>query len=347
MFPALLGAQSAHPQASSFLRNAPGTPGRQYTQAELAALEWAAYNRNYPRANVDGIIITMFDVHKGVTPLVQGLRREAEGNDAVFSRQLNILITQTVQGLSDRKLLVKEFREKGGTIPASLITAQIDEKIQQQYSGDRAEYLNVLKRQGTSQIEDRQLTEEFLIVDYMQKDILKPAGEVSPRRIVAYYEDNKQKEFVRTEQVRYRQLTLTPGAVDTNEDIRNLAQRISGELKNGVAFSALVKQYSRDDLRNDDGGGALWRDPSGLNEKISTAIKALPNNATTEPMEFAWPDGRVFICFFQRVDYRPGGLVPLDEVQEQIARELAEQERKFVFEATMSRLRQKFFVRYY
>jgi parvulin-like peptidyl-prolyl isomerase len=323
-------------------------PLKPLTEEDRLRLSWAVNNSNKARANVDGIIITVVDVRKSISPVIPVIIRESQGDERLFEQRLNATEVQTVQDLSDQKLMLREFRERGGTLPAAYVNARIEERIQLQYGGDRTEYLNVLQRRGITPMEDRRFVEEDIILSIMRNEALKPSDEVSPQKIVNFYKENLDKSFKRTEQIRFRQIRLTPGAAENNADIQAQTRHIQAELARGVPFTELVKQnYNKDTRRNEDGGGNVWNEAGSLNEKVVAALKALPDGGVSAPLDFTQPGGRAEIYFLQRLEYRPGGAVPLEEVQDAIARELSEREQIKVLEEWVSRLRKKYFVRYY
>ncbi|MDR1496972.1 MAG: SurA N-terminal domain-containing protein [Puniceicoccales bacterium] len=365
-FPAVLAAQTptvapvtpaapesapAKPPALSAIRPlAPmGTaPRRPLTDDERLRLTWAASNRNKARANVDGTIITFVDVRKGLSSAIPGIQSETKGNEQAFEQRLNATEVQIVQRMSDQKLMLREFSERGGALPSAYVNARVEEKIQLLYSGDRTAYLNVLKQQGLTPMEDKRNIEEEIILNILRNEVLKPSNEVGPKKILEFYKENMDKVFKRTEQVRFRQIRLTPGATESNADIQTQVRYIQSELARGIAFAQLVKlTINKDSQRTEDGGGNVWVEASNLNEKVVATLKALPDEGISAPLDFTQPNGRTEIYFLQRVGYRPAGAMPLEEVQDLIIREIAEREQNKAFEEWVSRLRKKYFVRYY
>lgn len=331
--------------ASPVLRSSPAAP-RTLSPEEILARRWEIGYANHVRANVNGELITQLDVRKRVSGDLAVIQRMSR-NEAEFERHLQDRVAYTVQSMTDDRILVQEFRSKGGTVPAVYVNAQMDEIIQVKYNGDRHAYLHVLRLQGISLLEARRQIEEELIIRNMRMEFFRATREVSPRRVADYYEANKDKEFLRTEQMRFRQITLTQGATDSEEDVRARAQLIVDELKKGTPFGDLARRYSRDDYRNEDGGAAHWREIGATSERIATALKALPDGGITEPMDFTPPGGRTMLFLFQRVEYRPGGIAPLSEVREFLVNKLSQLEQNAAIEAQMEHLRRKYFVRYY
>jgi parvulin-like peptidyl-prolyl isomerase len=313
---------------------------------EVLSRRWEIGHANHVRANVNGDIITQLDVRKRVSGDLPAIQRMSR-TEAEFERHLQERVAYAVQSMTDDRILVQEFRSRGGSVPAVYVNAQMDDIVQVKYNGDRNAYLHVLRLQGISPLEARRQIEEELIIRNMRAEFHRAASEISPQRVADYYEAHKDKEFQRTEQMRFRQITLAQGAADSEDDVRARARLIVDELKKGAAFGDLARRHSRDDYRNEDGGAAHWRELGATSERIATALKALPDGGVTEPMDFTSPGGRTTLFLFQRVEYRPGGVAPLSEVREFLANKLSQLDQNAAIETQMEHLRRKYFVRYY
>jgi len=325
-----------------------GQPGMSLSQEQRRRYQWQDANRNSPRANADGNIITYLDVRKVVTPLIPALIRECKGDYASFESRLNALTVERVLDMTTRKLIVREFYAKGGVLAPSFITSRIEQKIQLQHGGSRDEYLNVLKYRGLTPLEDRRQVEEDIIVEFFFGEVYKGIDEVSPKKIADFYEQNKARFFTAPEQFRCRVIMLAPGAAETNADVLFQKQFVLDELKKGVPFNRLVPQYlNKDVARFEDGGAASWRNASDMGERMLAALRAVKDGEVAAPLELKDPSGRLNVYFFQRVEHRAGGAVPLAEVRDNIAYEILKGERAAAAEASVARLREKYFVRYY
>ncbi|MDR2982514.1 MAG: peptidylprolyl isomerase [Puniceicoccales bacterium] len=346
LIPITLSAQflpgTAPQQPSSRIPTAIERP--QLTPEEIRNREWRHFNQDQIRVNVDGEVITRFDILRGFGFRLAQARQEASSTEE-FNRAMHASEVENVENLTNQKLMIAEFKERGASVPPSIVSAQIDDIIERNFNGDRAEYLNYLKRSGSNILEAKRDAEESVIVNWMRTDTLKSANDISPKKIQEYYDENKQR-YHQNESVKFRQITLYAAASETEEDVRRKANLIMDAVRQGTDFGELAKRYSVDDYRT-EGGDAGWKEVSGLNEKIVEALKNLPNKGVTEPMNFSQPGGRLVLFILQKEDYRNGGPLPLEEVQDEIAMQLVFDDRKVTQQDFIERLRKKFFVRYY
>ncbi|MDR1817171.1 MAG: peptidyl-prolyl cis-trans isomerase [Puniceicoccales bacterium] len=318
------------------------------TPEQYRRAEWEETHRNQPRVNADGAIITQFDVNKGVSQFYPSILREAQGNLAVINARVNRMSAEQAQLMADRKLVVREFYAKGGAITPSMVTSQIEQRIQTVHGGSRDEYFDNLRRRGITPMEDRRLVEEDMIFGFMQGEAVKGIEEASPKKIADFYEQNKARLFTAPEQFRYRVILLAPGAAESNADVAAQKRFVAEELAKGVPFQRLVPQFlNKDAGRFEDGGAAQWRNAADMGEQMLVALRGVKDGEVAPPVELTGPDGRLNVYFFQRVERRAGGAIPLEEVRDNIAFELLKREREVAIETLLERLRNKYFVRFY
>ena len=343
--PAVLAAQTGSQRpASSVPLNLPSpTAPRQLSPEEEFSIQWTNENRNQPRASVDSSLITLVEVRSAVAPALMAHKRESK-TLAEFNLRRDAAMMETAQYMVDyEKLFLAEFRERGAPVPKTMVTRQVADKIQRLFHGDKNEYLNMLERMGITPLEDRRQIEEGMIANYVREEILKSYNEVSPRKIAEYYKTRQKESYTRTEQVRYRHIFLVPGAAETEAEVRALAQNIIEEARKGASFEDLAKRHSRDN----SGGVETWREASDLNERTATVLKALHDNGISDALDFTPPGGRLSLYIFQKTGYREGGFVPMEEVQDAIAIEISNQEKRAALEEWQRNARTKYFVRFY
>ncbi|MDR2512260.1 MAG: peptidylprolyl isomerase [Puniceicoccales bacterium] len=344
VLPAALSAQTGlqSPPARPLSLPSPTAP-RQLSPTEELSIQWTNENRNQPRASVDSSLITLVEVRSAVAPALVAHRREAK-NQAEFNMRRDSAMMETVQYMVDNeKLCLAEFRERGAPVPRAMVSRQVADKIQRLFHGDKNEYLNMLERMGITPLEDRRQIEEGMIANYVREEIFKSYNEVSPRKIAEHYKASQKEKYTRTEQVRYRHIFLTPGAAETEAEVRALAQNIIEDARKGISFEELAKRHSRDNNSDMD----TWRETSDLNERTITALKALPDNGISDALEFTPPGGRVSLYIFQKTGYREGGPIPIEEVQDAIAAEISNKEKRAALEEWQQSARKKYFVRFY
>lgn len=318
-------------------------PAPALTPEQMAYRQWERFNLAGIMANVDGEPITAMDVRNEMRPRLAQIRQESR-TAREFSGKINAATDEILNLLTDRQLVLADFRDKQMQMPPSFVNEQIEEKIIREYNGDRSEYLAALRREGRTPIDDREQIRESIIIDYLNGQNRRTVSEVSPAKIQAFYEANKE-HFSQAASMKLSQITLFAGAAETDAEVRKLADSILARLAKGESFAALAKQYSKDDNR-EKGGDAGWRELKDLNADLAKKLEALPDGGHTEAIEFK-TGGRLSLYIFHRDEYRAAGARPVSEVREIIEAKLLADSQKTTREEWMRRLREHFYVRYY
>jgi parvulin-like peptidyl-prolyl isomerase len=272
----------------------------------------------------------------------------------------------TLKDLADDQLRLREAREKGVNLPPSMIKGRIDELVRREPDSDPLAFSASLEAQGITPREHRRLVSENMIIEYMRGEEMKPysgqrdltLARVSPKRIRERYEKVKADRFTAPAQptfYSYRQLRLTPTSpAETDTSIREQAKYIQDEVAKGTPFADLVKRdFNKDPQRNNDGGSGSWYELGKLNEKVRDILTALPDGGVSVPIEFPRSDGRPDIFFIQRVACKPGlsgAVTRLEDVQDEIANELANEDKRASSNEFLERLggfNGKYFHRHY
>lgn len=338
MLSPLLGAQSAAPAS------APVTPAAEAAarEAQLRAF-WSRNNTAATVANVNGDIVTAEDIRNELRPLTPHLRQESRDEED-YNRRINEMASKALDQLVERELVLSEAKEKGIQMPASYVNEMVEEKIIREYNGDRTEYINALRRMGRTPIEDRRDMQDRTLVDYLGGQMRKSVSELSPEKIQRYYDTHKEA-FNQSASVKISQIALWAGAADTDDEVRRQAKEIIAAIEKGEPFDELARKYSKDASR-DNGGDTGWREVDSLNEDLSKSILALPDGGCTPPIEFRNGD-RLSVYIIKRDAFRPAGPRPIGEVSGQIEEKLITEAMRIAREEWFTRLRERFYVRYF
>jgi peptidyl-prolyl cis-trans isomerase SurA len=246
-----------------------------------------------------------------------------------------------VQDLVDRVLIVKEFyKDEKHKVPPSLIDNQIAEIIATQFDGDRSKYLAYLRSRGISQKDYRRETEEEMIYGFMRQQKRKSASTVSPVKIETFYNENKDR-FYQEDQVHLRLIQISRGADDTDETLKAKGEDITKQLKSGASFVDLARLYSQDSRRT-KGGDWGWQRRSDLRKEFSDVIFSLDQGKYSEPL--IMPEG-AFLFFVE--ERKHAGILPLDEVRDQIERMLIQQSARQEQERWLEKLRRNGYVKHF
>lgn len=285
-------------------------------------------------------IITVDDIRREIAPLIQQVQRESK-SEKEFNEKLQALQDNIVQDLVDRVLIVKEFyKDEKRKVPASLVDNQVAETIISEFDGDRSKFLAYLRSRGISQKDYRKETEENMIYSYMRQQQRKSASTVSPVKIELFYKENKDR-FYQEDSVHLRLIQVTRATDDTDEAIRTKADDIMKQLKAGGSFADIARLYSQDSRRT-KGGDWGWQRRSDLRKEFSDVIFTLEKGQMSEPIMM--PEG-AFILFVE--ERKHAGILPLDEVRDQIERMLVQQNARQAQERWLEKLRRNGYVKHF
>ena len=268
-------------------------------------------------AVVEDRVITRDEVMREVAPFIPQIRQKSL-SEFEFNKRVSDYIREIVQNMVDRELIVKEFRERGMSIPQSFLDSHFEDYIKQ----------------------FKQDQEKDLIVGYMQNEKRQTVAEISPKKIKEYYEANKSKWYTPAS-AKISLITLKSGRNATLEDNRKLAKEIVAKYNAGEKFSDLARKYSKDDS-SAKGGEWGWYKKGELNPLLDKQAFSIDAGKITEPVEIG---DMIFILKVE--EKKPDGISPIDDVREQIEWTIAEQNGRAMYQKWVEGLRKKAFVKYY
>ncbi|HVU16263.1 MAG TPA: peptidyl-prolyl cis-trans isomerase [Candidatus Didemnitutus sp.] len=285
-------------------------------------------------------IITVDDVRRELSPLVHQVQTESH-SEKEFNEKIQQLQDSIVNDLIDRVLIVKEFyKDEKHKVPAMYVDNQISETIATQFDGDRSKYLAYLRSRGISQKDYRKEVEEDIVYGYMRQQQRKSATTVSPVRIETFYNENKD-HFYQEDSVHLRLIQLTREPDDADDTLRNKANDIVKQLKAGASFTDLARLYSNDSRRT-KGGDWGWQRRSDLRKEFSDVLFTLEPGKYTDPI--IMPEGAFLLYVEER---KHAGVLPLDDVREQIEHLLVQQSAGEAQERWLEKLRRNGYVKHF
>lgn len=290
-------------------------------------------------AVVEDRVITRDEVMKEVEPFIPQIRQKSL-SEFEFNKRVGDYIREIVQNMIDRELIVKDFRDKGMTIPQSYLDSNFDDYLKREFNGDRAEFLKFVQSQGKTIKQFKQEQEKDLIVGYMQNNKRQAVAEISPKKIKDYYEANKAKWYTPAS-AKISLITLKTGRTATFDENRKLAKEIVAKFNAGEKFSELARKYSKDDS-SAKGGEWGWYKKGELNPLLDKQAFAIEAGKITEPVEIG---DMIFILKVE--EKKPEGISPIDDVREQIEWTIAEQNGREIYRKWVEGLRQKAYIKYF
>ena len=289
-------------------------------------------------AIVEDKIITVEDVRRKLQPYLAELQRQAEGDPMKFRQLIEQVETDIIQDMADDVLIVKQFFKDKGQIPASYVDNEIEETIITEFGGKRANYLNYLQSIGKTPEEHRTTILEDIIVNYMRSKMRKSASVVSPVKIEAFYQENKEK-FYQDEAIYLRLIRLQPVAGEDTDVLMQTATEILKKLDEGFAFDELAVKYSGDSKAK-KGGDWGWVSRGSLVESLSGIAFALKPGEHSQPIELG---KNVFILYVE--ERREPGYMPIADVRSDIEEMLLSQMAGEAEDRFLARLRRDGYIR--
>jgi parvulin-like peptidyl-prolyl isomerase len=276
---------------------------KQLTLEEAAAKRWSEMHVDRIAADADGNGITTSDIRRQIDPII-GQIRAGTKTDAEFDKAVAAAADETLNSIAERLLVIADFRASTARLPSSYIDADIEETIRRDFNGDRNRFVASLRAAGSTPLAHRKFIEDRIIFEYMVGQIRRASMEVNPGKILEYYEKNKA-DFVRKEQVKMRQITITQGAAEKPEETAARAAALADALRHPEKITATLERFkltgkpitgtpgfadvairaSTDDFAS-KGGDAGWRNVEELNETVTAKLKALKVGEVSDPLKF-------------------------------------------------------------
>ncbi|MEI6794372.1 MAG: peptidyl-prolyl cis-trans isomerase, partial [Verrucomicrobiota bacterium] len=186
------------------------------------------------------------------------------------------------------------------------------------------------------------------------------ALDVNPGKILEYYEKNKA-DFVRKEQVKLRQITITQGAAEKPEETAARAAALADALRHPEKIAATLERLkvvgkpitgtptfadvamrvSTDDLAS-KGGDAGWRNLDDLNETVTAKLKTLKVGEVSAPLKFDVGSSPIYVIVSREAD-RPKGYADVNDpdVMVEIENKVRQINMKVAVKAWLDDLRSK------
>ena len=302
---------------------------KQLTLEEAAAKRWSEMHVDRIAADADGTGITTSEIRRQIDPIIGQIRAGAK-TDAEFDKAVAAAADETLNSIAERLLVISEFRASTARLPSSYIDADIEETIRRDFNGDRNRFVASLRAAGTTPLAYRKVIEDRIIFEYMVSQIRRASWDVNPGKILEYYEKNKA-DFVRKEQVKLRQITITQGAAEKPEETAARAAALADALRHPEKIAATLERFkvvgkpivgtptfadvamrvSTDDLAS-KGGDAGWRNLDDLNETVTAKLKTLKVSEVSDPLKFDVGTTPIFVIVSREAD-RPKGFADVND----------------------------------
>ena len=286
-------------------------------------------------ASVNGEIITIGDVLKTIEPMQQQLQTRFKGQ--ALAKKVRELFESGLNAQIERKLILAEFTEAGGSIPDRLADERVNEIIEDRFQGNRAAFLQTLREQGLSLAEWREQVKEEMVVSFSRQQNVYHRTAISPKKVKALY-DSRLDSFSTSSRV-HLQLIVFKIWVDDQQfqEKLQLAYKLRFSLLSGEAtFGELALKYSEGSKADAEGDNG-WLEVDTLRSELATAIKSLKIGQVSDVVR---TDKEIYLA--RVIDRQSAEVTPLTEKYEELKAELTSAQEEELYEAWIKRLRQKY-----
>ncbi|HEY4415364.1 MAG TPA: peptidyl-prolyl cis-trans isomerase [Verrucomicrobiae bacterium] len=294
-----------------------------------------------PAVEVDGImavvadkVITYQQVAEYTAPAIEALNRQYLAQPEVFREKSQTVMRDGLEQLIERALILHTY-ESGGynPLPDSFVDSLVQDKIRDNFGGDRVTMIKTLQAQGITVEEYRKQLLDGYIERGLRAQNVQKAIIISPSKIESYYQAHPD-EFKVEDQVKLHMMVLTkPSPDDTNT--LALAREIAGKIKAGVPFAEMTAVYSQSSPQH-PGGDWGWVERSVLRKELADAAFTLAPGQVADPVDT--PDS---VYIIQLDEKKPAYVRALADVRDAIEKTLLLQEQARLSKEWIDSLKKK------
>lgn len=237
-----------------------------------------------------------------------------EGIRNLKKQQLNKLVAE--------KILLKKAGELNLKLTDSDINKKVDEelaKYKAAYSG-AGQYENLLKQNGITENQFKELLKQSIIISAAQEDILKNVT-ITDDEVKSFYDKNKDTVFTQGAGANVAHILVAD-----EQTAKNLKAKLDG----GADFAELAKANSIDPGSKNNGGslGFVQYDTKELVTEFVNGFKNLKEGQVSEPVKSEYGYHLIKVT-----GIKSGEVVSFDKVKEGIKAELLQAKQESVLDA--------------
>ena len=222
-------------------------------------------------------VITIQDVRQASLQAIDLAQRTYYNDPQQLRKKSDEAISDALELLLERQLILFEFKSAGGNLPDSIIDDEIKDRVRQKW-GDRATLIKNLQAQGMTYEGYRQQTREEIILNYMDRKNVREALLISPAKIERFYEQNLSR-YKLGQQIKLRMITLNRTTGVSADEIKAVAMDIRSKITTGESFADLAASYSEGAQRK-EGGLLGWVQESALSPLSRIAVNLAPGTCS-------------------------------------------------------------------
>jgi peptidyl-prolyl cis-trans isomerase SurA len=291
------------------------------------------------KAVINDTVITRQQVEDFVAPAVEALQREYAGQPDAFRQKFTGVLNDGLEQLVERQLILHDFDTQGYRMPDSYLDQLVKDRIRDQFYGDRVTLMKTLQARGETFEQFRQDVRNQAIETYMRSKNVAQEIVISPFKIQTYYQAHTN-DFAVEDEVKLRMIVLNKTSA-ADPDTVKLAGEIRTQIQAGAAFADMASIYSQDSLRS-QGGDRGWTERSVLRKELADAAFALQPGQVSDVID---TPSACYLMFVEQK--RTAHAKPLNEVRDDIEKNLRAQEQTRLQKQWIDRLKAKTFVLYF
>ena len=290
-------------------------------------------------AKVNGRVIMVSDVMALVRPIEEQARLKLDGDE--LREKLSESFDMALNKLIERALILEEFSDKEGEIPAKVIDDQMSQVIAERFGNDRSKLLKALQEEHMSLEDWREQVKDQLIIGVMRRESVHNKVSLSPNAAREKYDQDIAK-YTKQAEVKLRMITVGKGT--SPEEIAEKEAKIKdarGRVTFGDNFIAVAKDIS-EGSKSKKGGDWGWIGINDLRPELSEIARNIPVGHVSEIISAG--DNYYLLLVEERREERRA---PFEEVRETLEQELRRIETNRIYNQWTDRLREKHFVKVY
>jgi parvulin-like peptidyl-prolyl isomerase len=289
-------------------------------------------------AVINDTVITRQQVEEFAAPAIESLRRQYATDPQSFQQKLTAALNDGLEQLVERQLILHSFDTEGYRLPESVVDELVQDRIRERYT-DRITLMKTLQAQGETYEQFRQDVRDQYIVSALRSKNVAQEIVISPFKVANYYRAH-QDDFKVEDEIKLRMIVLNKTSADDTNTVAR-AREIRAQIQAGASFAEMASVYSQD-AQHTPGGDRGWLSRSVLRKELGDIAFALKPGQVSDVIEL--PDA----CYLMQADQtRPARVRPLNEVRDEIERNLRVQEQTRLEKQWMDRLKAKTFRLYF
>ncbi|MEA3486110.1 MAG: peptidyl-prolyl cis-trans isomerase [Thermodesulfobacteriota bacterium] len=271
--------------------------------------------------------ITLQSFMKRVEKIPQGAQREkivAQARGAAMDKLIN-------------DMLLEQKAAKLGIIVTDKDVDKILKNILEEKHMSVEKFREALAREGSVLVEYKGEIRRNIISGRIIEKEIRSGITISEEEVGAYYskhrDDYEGKEAARIQQI----LFVKPKDCDDSirKELRVKAEETLKRLKNGESFGVLVGMYSQGPAAK-SGGDLGFVEKGMMFPEVDTAVSGLKKGESSEVIE-----SPVGFHIIRVIDRRGAGIKPVEEVREEIIRNIGNEKITKKFQEWLKELREK------